>query len=160
MVSLQALTPLAFIQVIKGGWIIGFLADWPWTHREKKAEINWTIWGWTDWNAEYYKVDKSHLHGQNVHGGLKWHSWERNRERGWNMKKEVGLSMLPKDLRYYESEREWRRERRQRTQTGIISGEKHFKQHEISKCTPKCILTLIPLNQLCWVNLFIGMSNN
>ncbi len=51
--------------------------------------MKWTVWGWMDWNAEYSRVDKSHLHGQNAHGGLQWDSRARKRERGLKWKERV-----------------------------------------------------------------------
>lgn len=75
--------------MIKGGWIIGFLADWPWKHRKKWVEMKWTVWGWMNWNAEYLRVDKSYLHGQNAHGGLQWDSRAWKRERGLKWEERV-----------------------------------------------------------------------
>lgn len=65
------------------GRLNNWFSGWLTLKTEKKwVEMKWTVWGWMDWNAEYSRVDKSHLHGQNVHGGLKWDSWARKRERG------------------------------------------------------------------------------
>ncbi len=72
------------------GRLNNWFSGWLTLKTQKKVSSNEVnCLGWMDWNAEYSRVDKSHLHGQNAHGGLQWDSRARKRERGLKWKERV-----------------------------------------------------------------------